>query len=307
MVKLPDLFLISPPIRKRESENASLLLKLVKKAAEDIYDVKPRQEPIFDSLEAASLVIAYPGETSWNPDISIEVGYSMGVKKPLIVLTNEDTNLEQQIPFDCSSCDLKSPNPCCYSAILPRSDELDKIEIYEQTIDKLKGLLQQHVKPKKIKSSYAVAEILIDLNPEHDEPERLRNSIFIMSSDQTDRLFQVGGSLVGVPLEEALGNIKELIEPNQWEYFYKEQHQLLGMVVAGISDILATIPFIFKNSTSVSEKLRGKAFLALITQYKLEKDGLLLKMLYHEVPNQLKKAPDSDYYICEEPVNILNM
>ncbi|MDJ0903453.1 MAG: hypothetical protein QNJ55_32115 [Xenococcus sp. MO_188.B8] len=293
MVILPDLIFISPPT---ESGNAALLLDLVKEAAEDIYDVKPLQEPIFDSLEAASLVIVYPDEKSWNPDISLKVGYRMGVKKPLIVLTSEDIDLQQQIPFNMSSCAPVSSNPLCYSAILPPSDQLDKISIYRQTIDKLRRLLLQQVRPKKIKSSYAVAEIFIDLNPEHDKPERLRNSIFIMSSDKTDRLFHVEGSLVGVPLEKALEMMEPLIEPKQWKHFANEQEELLGRLIRGKSYILAKIPFIFKNSEPVLEDLRRKAYLTLITQYAFEKDSLLLKMLYHEVPHQLKKAPDGDYY-----------
>ncbi|MDJ0903454.1 MAG: SAV_2336 N-terminal domain-related protein [Xenococcus sp. MO_188.B8] len=304
---LPVLIFISPPIIEGESENAALLLDLVKEAAKDIYEVKPLQEPIFDSLEEASMVIAYPGDESWNPDISLKVGYRMGVKKHLILLTLEDTNLGQQIPFDAGqlpldgvSSNLRLPNSCCYAAILPSWDDLKQIPAYKQTIiAKLRELLKQQVKPKKINSSYAVAEIFIDLNREHDEPEILRNSIFTMSSDRTNELFHVAGSLVGVPLEAALSNIKELIEPNQREYFYQEQHQLLGKLIRGKSDILATIPLIFKNSAPVSEDLRGKGFLTLITEYTFEKHSLLLKMLYYEVPKQLEKVPDGDYYICE--------
>ena len=301
MVKLPDILLISPPIIEGKSENADLLLNLVKEAAKDLYHVKlpQAQEPIIDSLEAASLLIAYLGDNSWNTDTLMEVGYRIGVNKPLFVLTNKNTDLLQEVPFDFPVCDPSSPKLVCQLPILTSWDKLNQIFIYKQTITELRNYLKQ-VRPK-MQSAYAVAEILIDINSEHSNLERLSNSVFTMSSDKTDRLFHVEGSLVGVGMEEALKIIKPLIDPNQWQYFSDEQDQLLGKLTRGRSDILAKIPLIFKNSKDVSEELRGKAFLALITQYTFEKDSLLLKMLYYEVPNPLEKAPDGDYYICNLP------
>ncbi|MDJ0900672.1 MAG: hypothetical protein QNJ55_17860 [Xenococcus sp. MO_188.B8] len=170
-----------------------------------------------------------------------------------------------------------------------------QIDMDKQKITELRNYLKQTT--PEILPADTVAEILIDINPEHDVPERQRNSIFIMSSDTTDRLFHMEGSLVGVTLEDVFKIVKPRIEPNQWKHFANEQDQLLAKLLTGQSNILATIPFIFKNSELVSEDLRGKAFLALITQYSFEKDSLLLKMRYHEVSNQLKKAPDGNYYI----------
>ncbi|MDJ0902649.1 MAG: hypothetical protein QNJ55_27975 [Xenococcus sp. MO_188.B8] len=306
---LPVLLLIIEETNK----NATLLVDIVKKAAEDICDIQLPEKPIIDSLKAASLVIAYLDGQSCNAHKLIEIGYRIGVKKPLILMTNEDTDLQQQVPFEYESCnpDRESSKLFCQSAILCSWEELNQDSYKQETIDNLRELIRQQVKPKKINSSYAVAEILIDINHEHNESEKRSNSIFTMTSEKTDRLFHVEGSLAGVPITEALELIHKMIELNQWQHFSQEQQKLIDRLISPKimildsdlkSDIVAKIPFIFNKSEYVSKDLHGKAFLALITQYTLDKDSssLLLKLLYYEVPNLLlEEAPCRTHLVCK--------
>ena len=110
MPTLPDLCFISPPIIEGESQNATLVLDIVKEAAADLYNVEPPKEPITESLVTASLVIIYLGNEPWNPYTLIEIGYRMGEKKPLIVLTTKDIDLLLKEPFRVLTSDLTSKN-----------------------------------------------------------------------------------------------------------------------------------------------------------------------------------------------------
>lgn len=300
MEKLPNILLICPPIIEGESKNADLLLQLVKKAAEGLYEVKRPGESIVDSLMTASLVIVYLNDESRNPYTSMEIGFRIGIKRAVFLLTHKNTNLLKEGPFDFPQCDLNKPHVSCQLPILSSWDKLRQVDIYEQTITELRSYVEQ-VLPK-MQSAYAVAEMFIDINHGHPAQQRLDNSVFTMASNKTNHIFDLDGSLIGVRIEDAMTSLEQRVQPNQWKYFVAEQDQLLGRVTQGKSNIKARIPFIFKDSENVSEELRGKAFLALITQYTFEKDSLFLRMLYYEVPSPLEKSPSGDHYICKSPI-----
>ena len=285
------IYKVKQPI---DSEKANLMLNIVTEAAQGIYNVKQPKNPIIDSLGSASLVIVYLGDQSMNAlkefafNIGMKVGYRVGVKKPLIVLTNEDTDLQQQIPFDCSSCSLESSQFFCQSPIIPSWTKLDQLssKSSKQTINDLSKLLKQV--RLEIISSYAVAEIFIDNHKDHKREQRRANSIFTMSSEETNRLFHVEGSVAGLPLDNVLEKIKPLIELDQWQSFNDEQDILIKRLLDRETNTPAKEPFIFKDSADVSIEFRGKAFLAIITQLIQESNHYLLKMLYYEVPNPAK-------------------
>ena len=306
----PLLFVISP-ISAAESttrKRADAVLDLLEESVGEIYDVKRADrmkdgtrltDSMLKSLATAPMAAAFLGDPPWNPNVMFEVGYRLALKKPLLILSLDGDDS----PWDLHDFQqFRLP-----TWVMKKKKNAKKNEELKESI-KENVLSAQH---NGISSSYAVAEVMIDMTKGHSAEKRKDNSVFIWSSPAADRLFQLGGrSLTGMRLEAALNHLAPFLDPGQWDQVDREQKQLIGKLVLGESDIVSTIPMIFRDDDDVAreelqlpEEYRGRAFVAVIVQHNLIENALLLRLLYFRLAGPLQKSVDGKHYYidCELP------
>ena len=301
----PLLFVISP-ISEAESttrKRADAVLDLLDESVGEIYDVKRADkmkdtrltDSMLKSLATAPMAVAFLGDPPWNPNVMFEVGYRLALKKPLLILAlkGDDApwDLQDFPQFRLPTWAMKKKKNA------NKNDDLKK-EIKENVLN------AQH---NGISSSYAVVEVMIDMTKGHSAEKRKDNSVFIWSSPAADRLFQLNdGSLTGMRLEAALNHLAPFLDPGQWEQVDQEQKKLIGKLVLGESDIVSTIPMIFRDDDEVArdelelpEEYRGGAFVAVIVQHNLIENALLLRLLYFRLAGPLQKSVDGKHYYID--------
>ena len=293
----PNLFLISPigrggsPARRQ----ANAVKDFVADATESSYKVvrgddQPHAriaDSILDALQRHPIVVAYLGSEKtggWNPNVMFEVGYRLATSKPMVLLAHED----ESVPFDLRDyrhVPIPPVERLPYDRLAPEYEVHKKLLLDE---------IQRRTLHRGLKSPFAIADFFIDTTRDRPDRDRELNSIFLRASEKADRLFHTAklfpedGTLVGKRLTEVDARLGELIDAHQLDEFREEQERLFGRLLLRKPNIVATVPFIFKDE-GVEPEFQRRAFLPLITDYDFKENGLAIRVLYQEVPNTLVK------------------
>lgn len=150
-----------------------------------------------------------------------------------------------------------------------------------------------------LESSYAIADMRIDLNHTHDMAQKAQNTVFTASSKAADQFFHVpeDHTLSGKSIYEAFTGLEVLCDPDQWKAVEEEQKSLRFDLLQG-KPRPATKPLKFLEDPAAEEKgiakqFRNRFFLPLIVQHTRtqtkDDDYMDLRLLYFRVPSTLTK------------------
>lgn len=298
----PELFLISP-IGDHDSEvrkRADSIRQHIREAVGDRFEVLRADDlteqlvgqSMLKHLATAPMAIAYlgEGEEYWNPNVMFEVGYRLALQRPLlIVMHRNSSSTQKEIPFDIALFRRLE--------VMPEreldTNETAKKKLHEELWNEVDALYTK----SKMKSSYAVVDIVIPLDGEN---------YFLSSSVEADRMFHVD-CLRGKSVASVFGNLEKMIVPEQWEAVANEQYALLGRLVNSsekdMSGITSQVPLIFRSGEvagmdelNINPDYQGSAVAALIAQHRIEAGAIILRMLYYKLANAPKKS--GNHFVC---------
>src|SRR5262245_60965225 len=169
-------------------------------------------ESVFEHLNEDSLVVAYLGSPArmegegnkwfWNPNVMLEAGYRMGLKKPIVFVREHRRNEDEPLlPFDLSNLQVVE---------LPQDDQVTLQR--DRAIDQIKQFAEAHMK-EKCDATYAWPAVTISFEGKAGQVKS--------ASDDAAELFGLAGeeSLVGMQLSTLLDRIAARMMPGQMDAF----------------------------------------------------------------------------------------
>lgn len=233
---------------------------------------------VFGALHLSTLVVAYLGETPWNPNVMIEVGYRLAVGRPLVLLASEPP------PFD-----LGNRRAVFLTDGWPRRPE----PLIRELTDAMQDRLENGVEGSDL---YPTAEIEVD---ERNVPEERKRHRIAAVSEATATLFGLPREiLVGMSPTDLITHLGELIgDQAQFDAFQEEQGDLytqlasLGLGMATTqrrTNVSATVPLTF--FTHPDRTFNGRAFLPyVISQSRRPGLSSTQRVVYVEVTHAVRR------------------
>jgi hypothetical protein len=295
-MSLPRLFVVSPfgkPDTSLWKQAEMILEDYIRPASEPQFQVVRADKISTERITSALLweldndpmVVAYLGPTEpFSPNVLFEIGYRAGSRKPLLMIKHQDTKL----PFDLADYQMVE---------LPPIDNLGQEN--GDRDDALREQVKMQLDAKSFRhvdSAYAIAEVAFDIS--RNEP---KTHVFTAASEDANRLFHMpeGKTLIGADPIGVMKSLECRVAERQWKKFHREQDALIGAITkGGARTARATIPFIFSKDDIVDEALRGRAFLAIVTDSAFVEDALRMRILYLECTNLCRWSEDENCYIC---------
>ena len=289
----PNCFVVRP-IQNRSDYIVALYIK---SACGDRFEVIPSgsethtsmiTEDIFRHLNEDSLVVAYLGSPArmegegnkwfWNPNVMLEAGYRMGLKKPIVFVREHRRNDDEPLlPFDLANLQVVE---------LPQDDQVTLQR--DRAIDQIKRFAEAHMK-EKCESTYAWPAITISFEGKAGQVKS--------ASDDAAELFGLAGeeSLVGMQLSALLDRISARMMPGQMDAFLEEQKRLIGELYIGEKPV-ATVCLVFGNESILPGGRIETAYLPVVARF-TQGATTILDVIYIEVTT-LARLDDDGVVRC---------
>lgn len=293
MATKPNCFVVRP-IQNRSDYIVALYIK---SACGDRFEVIPSgsethtstiTEEIFRHLNEDSLVVAYLGSPArmegegnkwfWNPNVMLEAGYRMGLKKPIVFVREHRRNEDEPLlPFDLSTLQVVE---------LPQDDQVTLQR--DRAIDQIKRFAEAHMK-EKCESTYAWPAITISFE---GKAGQVRSA-----SEDAAELFGLAGeeSLLGMQLSTLLDRISARMMPVQMDAFLEEQKRLIGALYIGEKPV-ATVCLVFGNENIPPGGRIEAAYLPVVARF-TQGATTILDVIYIEVTS-LARLDDDGVVRC---------
>src|SRR5215471_1037297 len=245
-------------------------------------------ESVFEHLNEDSLVVAYLGSPGrmeaegnkwfWNPNVMLEAGYRMGLRKPIIFIRDHKRGEDEpMLPFDLSNLQVIE---------LPAEQD-DKIKLHrDKTIAQIKQFVDAH-------------ELAVKLA--HDKEERTReHTVFAwptlsiafeggsgevkLASDDAAALFGLTGdqSLAGMRLTTLIDHLHSRMVPRQREAYNVEQSRMIGEIVIGRKPVTTVCLVFGDKDISPGEKIEA-AHLPIISRFVTQAGTTMMDVIYLDV------------------------
>jgi hypothetical protein len=293
MVSKPNCFVVRP-IQNRSDYIVALYIK---SACSDRFEVIPAgsethtstiTEEIFRHLNEDSLVLAYLGSPArmegegnkwfWNPNVMLEAGYRMGLKKPIVFVREHRRNEDEPLlPFDLSNFQVVE---------LPEDDQVTMYR--DRAIDQIKQFAEAHMKAK-CEATFAWPAVTISFE---GKVGQVRSA-----SDDASELFGLGEeSLVGMQLSTFLDRICARMAPGQRDAFFEEQKRLIGELYIGEKPV-STVCMMFCNEDVLPGGKIEAAYLPIVARFTMQGATTILDVIYIEVTT-LARLDDDGVVRC---------
>jgi hypothetical protein len=244
-------------------------------------------ESVFEHLNDDSLVLAYLGSPGrmegedkwfWNPNVMLEAGYRMGLKKPIIFLRDHKRGEDEPLlPFDLSNLQVIE---------LPAEQD-DKIKLHrDKTIAQIKQFVDAH-------------ELAIKLAHDREECTK-EHTVFAWptitiafkggsgevkcaSDDATTLLGFTGDqSLAGMRLTTLLDHVYSRMIPVQREAFSVEQGRMIGEIVIGRKPVTSVCLVFGDGDKDIPGRIEA-AHLPIIARLATQSETTMLDVIYLDV------------------------
>jgi hypothetical protein len=234
-------------------------------------------EDVFRHLNDDPLVLAYLGSPTrmegegnkwfWNPNVMLEAGYRMGLKKPIVFLRDHRRNEDEPLlPFDLANLQVVE---------LPTEKD-DQVTVYrDRAVDQIKQFAEAHMKAK-CDATFAWPAITISFE---GKVGQVRSA-----SDDAAELFGLANeeSLVGMQLSTFLDRVYARLMPGQRDAFQEEQKRLIGELYIGEKP-MATVCLVFANEDiSPAGKIEA-AYLPIVARFVTQGAATILDVIYVDV------------------------
>jgi len=282
MATKPSCFVVRP-IHNRSDFVVALYIR---PACGDHFEVIPSgsgtststiTEEVFRHLDEDPLVLAYLGSPSrmegegnkwfWNPNVMLEAGYRMGLKKPIVFLRDHRRNEDEPLlPFDLANLQVVE---------LPTEQD-DQVTIHrDRAIDQIKQFAEAHMKLTS-EANFAWPAITVSFE---GKAGHIRSG-----SDDAAQLFGLSGeeSLVGMPLWTLIDRIYGRMLPAQRAAFSEEQKRLIGELFIGLKPV-ATVCLVFTNENIPPGGKIDAAYLPIIARFITQGGAKILDVIYVDV------------------------
>ena len=142
------------------------------------WDDSPELMPqsLLSDLRDDPLAIAYLGQTPWNANVMLEIGFRMAVARPLIVVRDAPSGADAPLPFDLSHFRVvQLPLP---------EQESEKPEKVQEAVTELSRVLRDRIQSEK-------DEVWTHPHPTATAKFMIHSgeSVYLESSEEADRLF----------------------------------------------------------------------------------------------------------------------
>ena len=245
-------------------------------------------ESVFEHLDGDSLVLAYLGSPArmegegnkwfWNPNVMLEAGYRMGLKKPIIFIRDHKRSEDEPLlPFDLANLQVIE---------LPAEQD-DKVKLHrDRAIAQIKQFVDAHELAAKLAQEkeartrehtvFAWPAITVAFEGESGEVKLASDDAAALFGFTTDQ------SLPGMRLTTLLDHIYSRMMPGQREAFKVEQSRMIGEIVIG-SKPVATVCLVFGDKdVSPGEKIEA-AHLPIIARFVTQSGTTIMDVIYLDV------------------------
>ncbi len=251
-------------------------------------------EDVFRHLDNDSLVLAYLGSPArmegegnkwfWNPNVMLEAGYRMGLKKPIVFMRERRRGEDEPLlPFDLANLQVIE---------LPTEQD-EKIRLHrDRTIAQTKTFVDAHMKEEQKR-----------LEETRDRPGYPWPAITMAFEGATGEVrsasddaaaffgFPDNQSLIGMPLITLVEKISSRIMPGQRAAFEAEQNQMIGQIFIGKRP-LATVCLVFAEQNIPEGGDIEAAYLPVVARFVTRARGTILDVIYLEVTGLAKLEAD---------------
>lgn len=232
-------------------------------------------EDFINSLSIAPLVLAYvgDGQSGWNPNVMMEIGYRLGTGSRIVFLQRGDA----QLPFDLHD----------YRVIrIPGQEDDDVVATVVEELGS--AMLTPSRSGDRTGYSHAIARIDIP-----DSADEQTFAVFVAETEEAAELFSIKRGQE-IPLAKLLDQLSQQLSESQREPFMSEQERLQGEMDRGGIPV-ATRPIVFKGHESPVVPLL--AHLPIVFQRTPLVGKTRLRVLYLDVTKAARRV--SEGYLCD--------
>ena len=295
MFNKPKCFVIMPM-----TERSKMVCTLyVDPACKDEYDViragqissGPITDEIFRYLNDNSLVMAYLGNPKkvegegnrwfWNPNIMLECGYRMGLRRPIVFIReHRQSEGEPLLPFDLANLQVVE---------LPTKED-EEIEDHRlPIIEKIKKIADANI----IAARKTVTSAIFPIPAVTMVFAAGEGKVKSASNDAAEFFgFPPDQDLVGMKVLDVVDKLYSRMVPRQKDPFKQEQDQLIGQIFTGAKP-RASVCLVFGDNDIESDSEIPNAFLPIVARFRVGPCGPTeLDVIYLDVTETAKCDKD---------------
>jgi len=239
-------------------------------------------EEVFRHLDDDPLVLAYLGSPArmegqgnnwfWNPNVMLEAGYRMGLKKPIVFMREHRRGDDEPLlPFDLADLPIIE---------LPTEQD-EKVKLHrDRTIEQIKVFAKAQVEKLQMTNTerpvYPWPAITMAFVAGVGEVRS--------ASDDASELcgFAAGQSLIGMRLRALVDKISSRMMPGQRKAFEEEQAQLIGHIFTGKRPV-ATVCLVFAEQNIPPGGKIDAAYLPVVARLFARANVTELDVIYLDV------------------------
>jgi ubiquinone/menaquinone biosynthesis C-methylase UbiE len=237
---------------------------------------------IANSLLAFEHVIVYLGPPPYTANVMLELGYRMATGKPMVVLASLSDGT--RLPFDLQN-HRAVPLPVDPTAI----KETDLQQYVEEIVAKMNDRARNDLSWGDL---YPTATIEVDTRP---VPPDVKDHKIADASQHMADLFAIElSALIGMPPNEVMEQLRELMDPHQYKAFAEEQTTLytqlgydLGFVRGSRRTVHAEVPIVLLRHPDPAFFLR--AYLPAVLSHEQIGDRSLQRVVYIDVSRHIRR------------------
>ncbi|HPA18582.1 MAG TPA: hypothetical protein PLU30_12600 [Verrucomicrobiae bacterium] len=301
-VALKDCFVIMP-LNPAHPRSRTVMERLIRPACQragyrsiqaDQLTGQNKWDRIVESLERTPMVVAYlgapTGNGQFNANVMIEVGFRLATGRPIVLLRDEpardpEGDEEERLPFNLN-------DKTVYQV---PEDPIQKLDALVKELEAGGG--QTWLSPRPF------VEYRVHQGRGGGERPDIR-ATFV--SEKARQLF---GTAIdeGKPVAELVEALRESIPEKQFNAFFAEQGRIYDNLLLNVwgrdaQVPVATIPIIFKETPDQPALRRGRAFLPLVVQhriqFKAEGQSVYMRIVYLDV-TKVTRMTDGGYCECD--------